>query len=542
VLNGVYTLNSVCNIGTILGTGTDPCFGVCPEVYFFRTGTTIGTGADTCSGAYLINFTSRIGTSLGTGTDTCSCIRPETLISNTGTTLGTGTDTCSSTWTVNSVSHTGTTLGTGTDTCPCHHFIFYPLYIIGSDIYYCSCHHFIFYPLYIIGTGSVNYFSGLGTGNTFVIKNFLIADYVLTGLGRCCAGTGTGTKFGLFATFNYTIPPVNLVLNNFSNLDMSSESNTPPLDDYVDSDDEAKEPGDTGDVQDEEDLLRDEEDDGAMETEDSVPESGSGSSKVEVTFTEDNTVKQQSGESVPLMPPPPPPPTPPPATTQPAAAATAATQTVSTACGTPPRGRSRSTQSGSSSTSTLSHNPLPKAYYNIKAAKQSSRSVRTLSGCADKIIDPVSSFIDNDANYVTQGNHRHNYTAKQNISTSFSLTNFVCNTCAGGEGGHVVLHREGGRVVASDLAPVAFVLSDQNFPPAVPVQDQGECLKIFRIEDASPQELVAAFLEATRGFIVPAGSVVSLSSASFLAWVGVAAYARDFIAARARLRAAFRGA
>jgi hypothetical protein len=40
---------------------------------------------------------------------------------------------------------------------------------------------------------------------------------------------------------------------------------------------------------------------------------------------------------------------------------------------------------------------------------------------------------------------------------------------------------------------------------------------------------------------VPAGSVVALSSVSYLAWVGAAAYARDFAQARVRLRAAFRG-
>jgi hypothetical protein len=148
----------------------------------------------------------------------------------------------------------------------------------------------------------------------------------------------------------------------------------------------------------------------------------------------------------------------------------------------------------------------------------------------------------------TRCNLRHNYAAKQNIATSFTLTDLTCSTCvadgagssAGTGTGHKVLHREGERVKVIDLTHVAFVVMDQNFPPAVPVLN-GECLKIFRIEDASPLELVGAFLEATRGFIVPSGSVVVLSSASHLAWVGAAAYARDYIAARLKLRAAFRG-
>jgi hypothetical protein len=54
-------------------------------------------------------------------------------------------------------------------------------------------------------------------------------------------------------------------------------------------------------------------------------------------------------------------------------------------------------------------------------------------------------------------------------------------------------------------------------------------------------ELANGFLEAARGFAVPAGSVLVLTSASHLAWVGAGAYAQDFLAARQKLRAAYRG-
>jgi hypothetical protein len=50
---------------------------------------------------------------------------------------------------------------------------------------------------------------------------------------------------------------------------------------------------------------------------------------------------------------------------------------------------------------------------------------------------------------------------------------------------------------------------------------------------------VSAFLEATHGFSIPAGSIVLLSLASYLAWVGAAAYAREYVSTRRRLRAAF---
>jgi hypothetical protein len=88
---------------------------------------------------------------------------------------------------------------------------------------------------------------------------------------------------------------------------------------------------------------------------------------------------------------------------------------------------------------------------------------------------------------------------------------------------------------------VAFIFSDQNFPPSLPVEGDGDCLKIFRIEDVGLHELVTAFLEVTRGFVVPAGSVVALSSASYMAWVGAAAYALECALARNRLCVAFGG-
>jgi hypothetical protein len=85
-------------------------------------------------------------------------------------------------------------------------------------------------------------------------------------------------------------------------------------------------------------------------------------------------------------------------------------------------------------------------------------------------------------------------------------------------------------------------MADQNFPASLPVEDcGGECMKIIRVEDGTLLELVAVLLEATRGFVVPAGSVVVIVSASHLAWVGAAAYAKEFTVARHRLRAAFRG-
>ncbi len=70
--------------------------------------------------------------------------------------------------------------------------------------------------------------------------------------------------------------------------------------------------------------------------------------------------------------------------------------------------------------------------------------------------------------------------------------------------------------------PPVFVLVDQNFPPWVPVGGEGECLKIIQVENGSLTELVEIFLGLTRGFDVPAGAVVLLSSPTHAAAIGTA--------------------
>jgi hypothetical protein len=92
-----------------------------------------------------------------------------------------------------------------------------------------------------------------------------------------------------------------------------------------------------------------------------------------------------------------------------------------------------------------------------------------------------------------------------------------------------------------DASPVCFVLYDQCFPPVVPAEGDGECLKILQIEDGTLVELIDAFLDITKGFSVPAGSVVVISSASYLARVGTAAYAAEYADVRDRLRGVMGG-
>ncbi len=115
----------------------------------------------------------------------------------------------------------------------------------------------------------------------------------------------------------------------------------------------------------------------------------------------------------------------------------------------------------------------------------------------------------------------------------------MCTTC---QGEHRVLRRTvEGMDVGMDSPPL-FVLTDQNFPPMVLAEEEGECLKIIQIENGSLADLVEVLLGLTRGFDVPAGTVILMASASHAAAVGAADYAVDFVRASASLRGAFAGA
>jgi hypothetical protein len=157
-------------------------------------------------------------------------------------------------------------------------------------------------------------------------------------------------------------------------------------------------------------------------------------------------------------------------------------------------------------------------------------------------------FIKNDlGTFVNEGddryalaNHQHCYTSKKNITASFTLDTFICTSCTF-MGKHRVLRRETERPDTVDDGPIAFVLSDQCFPPVLPPEGEGECLKIMRFEDGGVMELLDAFLEATKGFVIPAGSVVVLFSASHLLVRGTEAYAAEFAEAKAKLKRAMGG-
>jgi hypothetical protein len=122
---------------------------------------------------------------------------------------------------------------------------------------------------------------------------------------------------------------------------------------------------------------------------------------------------------------------------------------------------------------------LPPIYLTIKKERERSTVIRNLDGsgitevdstncgASTSTMDQVGSFakVGDKRHNITQ--HRHDFKNLRNISTSFNIKNFICNTCTG-NGEHKVLCRDvEGEDVGTRLPPV-FVLADQNFSPMVP--------------------------------------------------------------------------
>jgi hypothetical protein len=188
---------------------------------------------------------------------------------------------------------------------------------------------------------------------------------------------------------------------------------------------------------------------------------------------------------------------------------------------------------------------LPPIYYSVLHKKLAKMTVRHLDGGAFKDDDStnlgasvnaqtqIGSFNNPNVKRHNHTVHRHDHLALRNISTSFDPVPFTCKSCPGA---HQVLRRT---VEGSDVGldnPPVFVLTDQNFPPMAPAGGEGECLKIILVENSSLTDLVDVFLGMSRGFDMPAGTVVLLASPSHAATIGTADYASELVRASGKLR------
>jgi len=88
-------------------------------------------------------------------------------------------------------------------------------------------------------------------------------------------------------------------------------------------------------------------------------------------------------------------------------------------------------------------------------------------------------------------------------------------------------------------APVCIFLTDQNFPPSLPVSD-GKCACILRIEDALLSELLDLLCEyfgKGKNCALAANSVIALGSVSHLALRGISNYVEELTRAVSTVRA-----
>jgi hypothetical protein len=108
---------------------------------------------------------------------------------------------------------------------------------------------------------------------------------------------------------------------------------------------------------------------------------------------------------------------------------------------------------------------------------------------------------------------------KRNTSASFNPVTGKCNTCLNGTH-EAWSSRSGG--------PIALSLSDQHFPPNIPADDAGECIRVLRVEDGSVTELADELLRIVPPGGLPGGSIILFGSLSQLAVDSVEKYAADW--------------
>ena len=166
---------------------------------------------------------------------------------------------------------------------------------------------------------------------------------------------------------------------------------------------------------------------------------------------------------------------------------------------------------------------LGQAYNTVKAARKAASSIRQLNQ------SPTSTektewggFVGTDGR-VLQCMLVHDLRERLNKSLSFDPDKKVCAVCA--VGGHPAFVNAAG-------GPVVLVGSDQCFPAALPCTDDGECLRIVRVEDGSLQEVLHALADSIGDSKLPDGTVFMLGSVSHLGRVGTAQYLTDWVRSR----------
>jgi hypothetical protein len=186
-----------------------------------------------------------------------------------------------------------------------------------------------------------------------------------------------------------------------------------------------------------------------------------------------------------------------------------------------------------------SNNSLDPLYYQCKSARQATFRDHLISVSADdtlgkKILAPspvIGSFESVEGIEKTFHGSRilkGNVTVNQSISCSFDPSNFVCVSC---DKNHKIFC----------VKPIPIIFADQNFIPVLPSND-GNCINIVRVENASLIELFDITKEMLENTPVTEGSVLLFGSLSHLARVGTSLYAVGWTELVAGASSRWRGA
>ncbi len=131
-------------------------------------------------------------------------------------------------------------------------------------------------------------------------------------------------------------------------------------------------------------------------------------------------------------------------------------------------------------------------------------------------VAPSGSFRNDDDNRPSLTKESFNPVTNTNTSYTFTYSDLQCKSCPSS---HPILGR--------GVRP-CFVLTDQHFPATVPVNGNGKCLAIIRIEDCSLNELTELFLARIRTEWLPMGTVILMSAPGYLSGIGIVDYAEEF--------------
>ena len=168
---------------------------------------------------------------------------------------------------------------------------------------------------------------------------------------------------------------------------------------------------------------------------------------------------------------------------------------------------------------------LPGVYLAIKKRNKQDTLCPNLNGAYPMEVPAAGSFFQ--AHDTRENLAIVTFDLASNTNTSFSFdSNKMACLCCG-----TFLSKKSER--GGEKKRLAIVLSDQNFPAALPAAgERGGCLKIIRVESGSLAQLADVFNETFSGWLLPQGSIVMMQSISHLSNVGLEAYVADLFHAR----------